>query len=124
MDGHGAGLASVIAPSGAAAGPYRRPLRAPLRQDPLVLILGPPNFGDAVPISFGIALWAHVGALVFAIIASLLAQLRPVVEDNQAKLHEFFWREYDVEIVKKPDPPPDQKVEEPPPPPPEPEPAP
>jgi protein TonB len=53
---------------------------------------------------------------------SLFAQMRDAVGENRARLHEFFWRQYDVEVEKpkeevKPEPPPPE-------PPPVPEPAP
>jgi protein TonB len=96
---------------------------APLsaRRDALAAILGDGERWDLISVCLAIAFSLHAAMLVFAIVAGLLKDLRLAVEDNRSRLHDFFWRQYDVEVEKPKEQP---KPEEPPPPPPEPEPAP
>jgi protein TonB len=65
------------------------------------------------------ALTLHLAFIGFAMAGDLLKDLRLALADNRARLHEYFWRQYEVEVAPKP------KVEEKAPePPPEPEPPP
>ena len=92
------------------------------QRDPLALMLGTGDRWDLVWIAIAVALSLH-GAMVGPGVAhGILHDMRVAVDDNRGRLHEYFWRMYDVEVDKpkdepKPEPPP-------PPPPPEPEPAP
>jgi len=67
----------------------------------------------------GIALALHAAMLAFAIASALLAELRGAVGENRARLHDYFWRVYDVEVPRA-QPREEEKVPEPPPPEPEP----
>jgi protein TonB len=99
--------------------PVRQPYARGAR-DPLSIILGDGERWDLFSLCVGIAVALHVGMLLFAIVTGLLRDLRVVVDEDRARLHDYFWRQYDVEIEKpKVEPPP-----EPPPPEPAPEPAP
>ncbi len=100
-----------------------RPRSVRVRRDPLALILGHEERWDLISICVVIALALHAAMLVFAIVTGLLHDMHVAVGENRNRLHEFFWRQYDVEVEKpkdepKPEPPPPE------PPPPEPEPAP
>src|SRR5262249_19188321 len=92
--------------SGQRRGHPRSPGRAPL-----ALILGPGERWDLISIALAVAFSLHLAMLVVAIVAGLLHDLHLVVEDGRSRLHDFFWRQYDVEIEKpkeevKPEPPP------------------
>jgi protein TonB len=92
------------------------------RRDALAAILGVEERWELLSACLAIAFSLHAAMLVFAIVAGLLKDLRLAVEDNRARLHDFFWRQYDVEVDKPKE---QAKPEEPPPPPPpDPEPAP
>jgi periplasmic protein TonB len=91
------------------------------RRDPLALILGPRESWDLISICLAIALFVHGSALGVAIVQNLLHDLHLAVDDNRGRLHDFFWRQYDIEVEKPKDEP---KPEPPPPEPPPPEPAP
>lgn len=104
-----------------AASPYRIGSTRRRARNPLASILGEGQRWDLVSICIAIALALHVALVVFGIVAGMLRDLRLAVEDNRARLHEYFWRQYDVEAEKPKDEP---KPEPPPPEPPPPEPAP
>ncbi|MFT3769802.1 MAG: hypothetical protein QM820_30565 [Minicystis sp.] len=89
-------------------------------RDPLGSLLDPDDRSSVFYAATGVALSLHVAMLVFAIIGGLLKDIRLAVEDNRARLHEFFWRQYDVDLTEK-KPKAEEKAPEPPP---EPEPAP
>jgi protein TonB len=105
------------------ASPATTPDREPStrRRDPLSIMLGNAERWDIITVFVGVAFSLHVAMLTFAMVSSLLAQLHSLMGDNRAALHDFFWRQYDVEVVKPKDEP---KPEPPPPEPPPPEPAP
>lgn len=63
----------------------------------------------------GVALALHAAMLAFAIASGLLAELRRAVIDNRERLHDYFWRVYDVEVPKA-QPKEEEKAAEPPPP--------
>lgn len=84
------------------------------------LVLGTPEDEAPFYASAGVAFVLHATMLAFAIAAGMLKDMHLAVEDNRARLHDYFWRVYDVEIPKE-----ERKVEEKPAePPPEPEPEP
>ncbi len=74
-----------------------------------------------ISVCLGVGLALHVTMLAFGVAAAWLRDIRLAVEENRTRLHDYLWRQYDVEVVKPKDEP---KPEPPPPPPPEPEPAP
>src|SRR5690349_11659374 len=82
-------------------------------RDPLALILGGEERPSIFATAAGIALALHVAMLGIAIAGGWLKDIRMAVEDNRARLHDLFWRQYDVEVPKKEDPP-EPKVEPPP----------
>jgi protein TonB len=90
------------------------------RRDALSLILGAAERWDLFSAAIAVAVSMHVGMLVFAFFLGLLADVKSALDDDRAKLHEFFWRQYDVEVEK----PKEVKPQPPPPEPPPPEPAP
>ena len=91
------------------------------RRDPLALMLGAGERWELITICLAIATSLHAAMLLFAIVTGLLKDLHLAVDDNRARLHDFFWRQYEVEVVKpkedKPEPPPPPEPEAPPPPP-------
>ncbi|APR79757.1 Ferric siderophore transport system, periplasmic binding protein TonB [Minicystis rosea] len=90
-------------------------------RDPLALMLGEVQRPRPFYASSGVALTLHVAVLAFAIAGAWLKDIRLAIEDNRAKLHEFFWRQYDVDLTPKDKPKEEEKAPEPPP---EPDPAP
>jgi protein TonB len=70
-------------------------------QDPVRLVLGTPEDETPFYASAGVAFLLHATMLAFAILAGLLKDLHLAVEDNRARLHDYFWRVYDVEIPKE-----------------------
>ena len=84
------------------------------KKDPLALILGEDERWSLTTVFFTLAVVLHLGVVGYGIAVTWLHDLRLAVEQNQASLHEYLWRTYDVEVVKPKDAPP------PPPPPPEP----
>jgi protein TonB len=91
-------------------------------RDPLTIILGDGERWDLFTIAMAVAVALHMGLLLFAIITGLLKDMHLAVAEDRARLHDYFWRQYEVEVVKPKDEP---KPEPPPPePPPDPTPAP
>src|SRR6185437_9113505 len=86
------------------------------KKDPLALILGEDERWSLTTVFFTLAIVLHLGVVAFGIASNWLRDLRLAVEQNQAALHEYLWRTYDVEVIKP--------KHAPPPPPPPPEPAP
>lgn len=101
----------------ARASARERPLGS---RDPVAIMLGEADRFDVLAAFAAVAFALHVAMLASAIASGMLRDIRLAVEENRARVHEFLWRVYDVEIPKdKP------KVEEKlPEPEPEPEPAP
>lgn len=89
--------------------------------DPVALVLGEEEPRSFVYAAALVALLLHIGMLGSAAAAELLRDLRLAVIDNRAKIHDFFWRQYDVELPKEEKPKVEEKAPDPPP---EPEPAP
>jgi periplasmic protein TonB len=81
-------------------------------RDPVALILGPSDRFDVVAAFAAVAFMLHVVFLASAILSGLLRDMRLAVQDNRAKVHEFFWRVYDVEVPKD-RPKPEEKPPEP-----------
>src|SRR5690348_9989385 len=81
-----------------------RGARAPLRvrPDPLANILGQDERNEVFYAGIAVALMLHVGLLVFAMVTDLLKDLRLAVQDDRARLHAYFWTQYDVEVAPKP----------------------
>jgi protein TonB len=99
-----------------------RPVRA---RDPVALILGDEVPRRAFYTAASVALALHLLMLAFAIAGGWLKDMRLAVDDNRARLHEFLWRQYDVDLKpqdkpkeeeKAPDPPPEPEPAPPPPP--------
>ena len=111
----------IEAPTGDAAAPTRSPVvRARAARDPLALMLaGRDGRSDLFYATLAAAFALHVGLLGFALAGELLKDLRVAMADNRARLHEYFWRQYDVELAPKP-----KAAEKAPEPPPEPDPVP
>jgi periplasmic protein TonB len=96
---------------------FARARSAPVRgrRDPLSFILGPSERWGLISICFAIALWLHVTMLIFALVTGLLHDLKAAIHEDRARLHDYFWREYNVEVEKpkdepKPEPPPPDPV--------------
>lgn len=69
-------------------------------RDALALILGEGERGDVFAGFAAFALALHVAMLASGIASGMLRDIRLAVEDNRARVHDFFWRVYDVEIPK------------------------
>jgi protein TonB len=111
VGGGGSRALSGFAPERAGPG-----LSARARRDPLAFILGQGERWGLISVCLAVALSLHAAMLIFAFVTGLLHDLRLVVDEDRARLHDFFWRQYDVEVEK----PKDEPKPEPPPPPPEP----
>lgn len=113
----------IEAPTGDPRAPVgaRSPVvRARAARDPLALMLaGRGGRSDLFHATLAAAFALHVGMLGFALAGELLKDLRVAMADNRARLHEYFWRQYDVELAPKP-----KVAEKAPEPPPEPDPVP
>jgi protein TonB len=96
------------------------PVRARERRDPLTLILGTGETWSVFSICVAVALALHVAMLVFALVSAMLKDLHDAVVEDRARIHDYFFRLYDVEVIKPKEPPP---PEPPPPEPPPPEPV-
>src|SRR5271169_5731182 len=96
------------------------PVRARERRDPLALILGTGETWSVFSICVAVALALHVAMLVFALVSALLKDIHDAVVEDRARIHDYFFRLYDVEVIKPKEPP---LPPEPPPPEPPPEPA-
>jgi protein TonB len=103
--------------------PRDQPRPAPVRRDPILLMLGAAEHRDWFAITAALAFAVHASAVSPAIASGMLADIHAAVDDSRGRLHEFFWRTYDIEIPKE-KPKPEEKPPEPEPPPPEPEPKP
>ncbi len=90
-----------------------RPERVTAMPDPLarVMTLGDRAMNVGLVIGFTIALGAHVfaSARVFTSLSAMLAATR----DGRARIHEFLWATYDIEVAKKADEKPPEAVPEP-----------
>jgi protein TonB len=71
-------------------------------RDPLATILGQDERNEVFYAGIGVAIMLHVGLLVFAVVTDLLKDLRIAVQDDRARLHAYFWTQYDVEMAPKP----------------------
>jgi protein TonB len=77
------------------------------------VVLGPGE--DDVPLyaAAGLAFGLHAIMLAFAIAGGLLKDMHLAVEENRARLHDFFWRVYDVDLTPKEKPKAEEKAPEP-----------
>jgi protein TonB len=96
--------------------------RAAPAKDPLATMIGPAERWEPFYAAGSVALVLHAVMLASAIATGLLRDLHLAVIDGRARLHDYFWREYEVDLTQKKVEPP--KPEDTPPPPPEPAPAP
>ena len=96
------------------------PVRAKERRDPLALILGPGETWSVFSICVAVALALHLAMLGFTLVSAMLKDIHDAVVEDRARIHDYFFRLYEVEVVKPKDPPPPP---EPPPPDPPPEPV-
>ncbi len=92
--------------------------RAGTRRDPLALILGADERWDLISIAAGIALAMHVALLVFAIAGAMLKDIHDAVTDSRVRIHDYFFRQYEVEVIKPkeappPEPPPSPSLRRP-----------
>lgn len=85
------------------------------RADPLAAMIGPGERLEPFYVAGGLAVVLHAAMLASAIATGLLKDLHEAVYEERVRIHDFFWRQYEVDL--KPEAP---KPEEPPPPPPEP----
>ena len=69
-------------------------------RDPVQLMLGQGDRIDVLAAFAAVALALHVAFLASAIVSGLLREMRLAVVDNRARVHDFFWRVYDVEVPK------------------------
>jgi protein TonB len=96
--------------------------RGALSNDALSAILGEQRRGfDWFYAYFGVAFAAHVLVLLLAMRAHYLHEMKELLVDTRAWVHEYFWQMYDVVPENKPPPP--KEIEAPPPPEAPPEPA-
>lgn len=94
------------------------------RRDPLGLILlGAGDRWDVISIFMGVAVALHVALLVFAIVGGMLKDIHDAVTDGRARIHDFLFRQYEVEVIKPKEAPPPEPPPEPEPPPPAPAPV-
>lgn len=99
---------------GAHASGTRR--REPLSNEALAAILGVKSRGlDWFYVYFGAAFALHVVILLLAMRAHFLHEMKELLVDTRAWVHDFFWQTYDVVPENKPEPP--KPLEAPPPPP-------
>lgn len=93
---------SAASPSSVAALGARAPASSRARsRDALALMLGEAERHDIFAGFAAFALALHVAMLASAIASGLLRDIRLAMEDNRARVHDFFWRVYDVEIPKE-----------------------
>jgi protein TonB len=100
--------------------------REPLSNEALAAILGVKRRGvDWFYVNFGAAFALHVILVILAARSHYLHEMKALLVDTRAWVHEYFWQMY--EVVPENKPPPPKAIEAPPPPPeapPEPAPAP
>jgi len=83
------------------------PALAGRAREPLALMFGrEDDRSELFYVACAAALTLHLAFVGFAMAGDLLKDLRLALADNRARLHEYFWRQYDVEVAPRP------KVEE------------
>jgi protein TonB len=92
--------------------------RARGRQDPLTFILGDGERWELLSICLAVAVSLHGFMVGYAIVSGLLHDMRVAMDEGRAHIHDFLWRQYDVEVDKpkveeKPEPPPPEAPPEP-----------
>jgi periplasmic protein TonB len=107
------GAARGTAQGAVSRAPIQAGVRFARRADPLAVMIGPGDRWEPFYLAGGVAVALHAAMLASAIATGLLRDLRAAVDEDRARLHDYFWREYEVEVAQKPTP----KAEEPPPPP-------
>lgn len=69
-------------------------------KDPIAIMLGQGDRVDVLAAFGAVAIALHVAMLASAIASGLLRDIRMAMEDNRVRVHDFFWRVYDVEVPK------------------------
>jgi protein TonB len=95
-------------------GPIEAGVRFARRADPLAVMIGPGERPEPFYLAGSLAVVLHAAFLASAIATGLLRDIRAVVDEDRVRIHDYFWRQYEVDLTQKQPP----KVEEPPPPPP------
>ncbi len=100
-------------PLGPSASGARR--RQPLSNEALAAILGPKRRGfDWFYVNLSAALALHIVIVLLAMRAHLLHEMKALLVDTRAWVHEYFWQMY--EVVPENKPPPPKPIDSPPPP--------